>query len=158
MSGFAPGDEVVCVDDAPHREWSINKHRSGSVDVTAGQRYVVRWAGEYAGIMCVRLVGVDRRNSKRPPTEDTPLAAARFALVRRDSIEALKQYAAKIGKTNKTPVASHGLPHAHSDRQLAGPIAGPSYSASAAPAGQGAAGVPHPWGVAAPAHSVDGRS
>lgn len=85
MSNFAPGDEVVCVDAvgptaSPLR---LNAH------------YVIAEVCPVSG-------GVLLRDTPVPDGYEF-FRARRFRPVRRDSIEAFKQFAADIGRTQTTP-------------------------------------------------------
>ena len=84
---FAPGDEVVCVDDSRLKEV-----------LREGQHYVVRWSGasvhsivgHYAG---VRLIGIERVTTPADAMEDPPFRAERFRPVKRETIEIFRQMA-----------------------------------------------------------------
>ncbi len=96
---FAPGDEVVCVDDSYHPASVGGCHVNDEMQAERGKHYVVRWSGRvehpsyrepYDG---VRLVGIVRGSScrgSRVVVEDTPFHAARFRPVKRESIEIFK--------------------------------------------------------------------
>jgi hypothetical protein len=91
---FAPGDEVVCVDDRPRDIGPVPGWRFlDTVEVRRGQHYVVSWAGTvtmpfgtYEG---VNIVGIDRTESGKYP--NTPFAIDRFRPVKRESIEIFRQ-------------------------------------------------------------------
>lgn len=89
MSGFAPGDEVVCVDDAAHSERRVPGilYYDWERPVVSGQHYIVRWAGLDLGKPCLKLVGVVRRDN------DDPLHISRFRPVKREAIEIFRQMA-----------------------------------------------------------------
>ena len=99
---FAPGDEVVCVDDRafPVQPNPIYHAAPWDSAVRMGQHYVVRWAGmiDHIGYQqpyfALRLDGVFRdavKRNGRVVIEDCPLWAGRFRPVRRETIEQFRK-------------------------------------------------------------------
>src|SRR5262245_21187102 len=82
---FAPGDEVVCVDD---RRLEDILHE--------GRHYIVAWSGpsvrpivgDYAGI---RLIGIERTMTAADAMDDPPFRAERFRPIKHETIEIFRR-------------------------------------------------------------------
>lgn len=87
MSGFAPGDEVVCVDDSTE----IGKCWHGDAPVR-GRHYIVRGVGMSAlDRIGVRLVGMTHNCFRPEVIRDGYYRADRFRPVRAETIAVFRQ-------------------------------------------------------------------
>lgn len=87
---FAPGDEIICIDDNVHLEWPEN---SGCTQIplllVRGSHYIVReillWEKPSGEHPAIRLQGITRGQ------KDTPLLMRRFRKVKAQNIAIFKK-------------------------------------------------------------------